>query len=428
MWAPGTTASEINSKIPNWKLNDSEVEDIIDRIWKAYYNAIAQLNDILQAIDDQQNVFQNNNYELIKGEALGLRAFLHLDLLRLFGPIPDGATNKPAIPYVDEMTKDPNRLVTMPYTTVIANIIRDLDAAEALLKEVDPLLTSDNHHLNNPSLNYADGWKAPSDLWQTSRQTRFNYYAVLGAKARYYHWIGDKTNAVLYAKKVIDSKKFRLAAAVDYGSAVDADYSKNLVMLSEHLFGVNNPSHQDIIQSYFKQSGASLSGNITNITTYVYEGNTTEMRNIPNRYWIARVHTTNSQSGTTATTNHFLKYGGNDEFPSINRIPVLRLCELYFILLEDAPLSESASYYSQYVDSRTLPIAYKDELTTDASIRTRLEKEYRKEFYGEGQIWYFYKQHKYTTIPRATASGSFAIPADYINFEIPKPKSQVVFE
>lgn len=36
-------------------------------------------------------------YEIMKGEALGLRAFLHFDLLRMFGPVfamePQGKAN-----------------------------------------------------------------------------------------------------------------------------------------------------------------------------------------------------------------------------------------------------------------------------------------------------------------------------------------------
>jgi hypothetical protein len=193
LWAPSSSNTSIDYKIPNWMFADKDVEPVIERIWTASDTAMVQLLDILGSLDDAQHVFSNHNYELIKGEALGLRAFLHLDLLRLFGPIPDnGATGKLAIPYAEEMTKDANLLLTLPYENVIAKIIRDLDAAEKLLEHVDPLITSDNYHLNNADRVWADDWTPPVDLWQTSRQVRFNYYAVLGAKARYYHWIGEK--------------------------------------------------------------------------------------------------------------------------------------------------------------------------------------------------------------------------------------------
>ncbi|MDR2130604.1 MAG: RagB/SusD family nutrient uptake outer membrane protein [Odoribacteraceae bacterium] len=420
LWEPATGTGIFN-RLPNWQFTDSNVEQMTERIWKAYYTAIVQLNDILENIDARKAIFKNNNYEIIKGEALGLRAFLHLDLLRLFGPIPgDDAIGKLAIPYAEEKTKNPNKLVTLSYKSVISKIIRDLDAAEKLLENVDPLITSTNHHLNNPTITYLDGWIPPLDLWQTSRQVRFNYYAVIGTKARYYHWIGDKENAVLCAKRVIESGKFRLTSGEDY-TTDNTDYGKNLVMLSEHLFGVHNPAHQGVVQPYFLINGAPLSGNIANITMYVYETNTSEIRNIPNRYWTTRAYTTGS-------FNHFLKYGGNDNFPDVNKIPVLRLCEMYFIVVEDAPLGEIATYYNEYVDARVLPIGYKNELTDETAVINRLAKEYRKEFFGEGQTFFFYKKHRYTSIPRATAPGSFAVPGDYQHYEIPRPKSQTVFD
>jgi hypothetical protein len=424
LWTPAasTATNRITDyKIPNWMLADKDVEPVIERIWKAYYTAIVQLNDILGSIDDARSVFMNHNYELIKGEALGLRAFLHLDLLRLFGPIPGGdAVGKLAIPYAEEKTRDPNRLVTLPYENVTAKIIRDLDAAEKLLENVDPLLESDNFHLNNADRVWADDWTPPVDLWQTSRQLRFNYYAVLGAKARYYHWIGEKADAVAYAKKVIESQKFRLVSGNDYISTT-ADYGKNLLMLSEHLFGVHNSDLQSVIQPYFKAQLARLTANINNITNYVYENNTSELRNTVGTYWVERAY-----EGTTM--NHFLKYGGNTSFSDINKVPVLRLCEMYFIVVEDSPQGEFSAYYDEYVDSRMLPPSYKSELISEDKVLERLAKEYRKEFYGEGQTFFFYKKHRYTAIPRATASGNFTIPADFQNFEIPRPKSQTVFD
>ena len=88
------------------------------------------------------------------------------------------------------MTKDPGKLRTITYKEVCEKIIRDLDAAEKLL-EKDPILVGSNTQLNQPAYD----WEGkPQDEWQFYRQVRFNYYAVKGAKARYYHWIGDKEN------------------------------------------------------------------------------------------------------------------------------------------------------------------------------------------------------------------------------------------
>ena len=56
----------------------------IDGIWSAAYNAIANVNNILKNLETSSCVTPPV-YARIKGECLGLRAFLHFDLLRLFG-------------------------------------------------------------------------------------------------------------------------------------------------------------------------------------------------------------------------------------------------------------------------------------------------------------------------------------------------------
>jgi hypothetical protein len=57
----------------------------IDAIWNGIYNSITNDNKLLEEIDGQRAVFTGDNYAIIKGEALALRAFLHFDLLRVFG-------------------------------------------------------------------------------------------------------------------------------------------------------------------------------------------------------------------------------------------------------------------------------------------------------------------------------------------------------
>ena len=46
-------------------------------------------------------------YEIMKGEALGLRAFLHFDLLRMFGPVFAMEPQGKAIPYRTVFSNEP---------------------------------------------------------------------------------------------------------------------------------------------------------------------------------------------------------------------------------------------------------------------------------------------------------------------------------
>ena len=65
-----------------------KTEEFTSVIWGKMYNIIADLNNLLYWVDKNKTVFTTPDYyEIIKGEALGLRAFLHFDLLRMYGPI-----------------------------------------------------------------------------------------------------------------------------------------------------------------------------------------------------------------------------------------------------------------------------------------------------------------------------------------------------
>ena len=64
---------------------NSNVESVISSIWSSTYNCIANLNLVIKNIDQADSTkFSDNTYYTYRGEAYGLRAFLHFDLMRLF--------------------------------------------------------------------------------------------------------------------------------------------------------------------------------------------------------------------------------------------------------------------------------------------------------------------------------------------------------
>lgn len=393
---PSSSRSLVDYYLGRWDYKQKDVESLIEKIWKGYYTCIAHLNEILKTVDKDQNLFQNGNYELIKGEALGLRGFLHLELLRMFGPIPgETAANQLAIPYVEELTKDPNKLLTLTYSEVITKIIKDLDEAEQYLKG-DPIMAEED----------------PTDEWQKNRGYRFNYYAVKAAKARYYRWIGNAPKAAQYAQEVIDSKKFALATENAYSS------SGGLVMLKEHLFGVHSQNHQSIIEPYFSGSDPLLTQS-TNYIQTAYENITGDIRNVTNRYWQSK----QSPDYWWITVNYFLKYMDGSDFESPNTIPVLRLAEMYLILTESASQDVAKPYFYQYLIARNVTLSWVDDVADSEKLKARLEKEYRKEFWGEGQMWFWYKRWNYE---KFTWPSSFTVPQD--GYLIPIPQSQTMFD
>lgn len=100
----------------------------IENFWNNIYAQIANINSLLETIDGNKGVFSDDNYNLIKGEALGLRAYLHFDLLRLFAEAYSTGKDKEAIPYVTKLTSSVTPLFTQE--DAITMILEDLKSQD----------------------------------------------------------------------------------------------------------------------------------------------------------------------------------------------------------------------------------------------------------------------------------------------------------
>ena len=111
----------------------------IREFWANSYSGIANVNNLLRHIDSHPGLFSTDNYGVIKGEALALRAFLHFDLLRCFGVSYAVNPDQPAIPYSTALSY--RVFPQLPVHEVAEKAISDLLAAEELLKTSDPIIT-----------------------------------------------------------------------------------------------------------------------------------------------------------------------------------------------------------------------------------------------------------------------------------------------
>ena len=75
------------SKVGNYDYTTDYAKAKFAAIWEKAYSLIANCNKLLEYAELNQDVLNGQNRELITGETYALRAFLHFDLLRLFGPI-----------------------------------------------------------------------------------------------------------------------------------------------------------------------------------------------------------------------------------------------------------------------------------------------------------------------------------------------------
>ena len=242
-----TNASETPGYISAYDYENSSVQSMIDQVYTDFYNTIVNINNLLDFVDN--GVLSEDMYNLIKGEALGLRAFCHLDLLRLYGPIPGKQTDKKILSYAGEVSRQ-----NMPVNTwaeYVAFLEQDLNEAEALLEKVEK--------------------KGIENDYFTYRQNRMNYWAVMAVKARFYLWIQNKEKAAEYAAKVIAGAgvQFKLSQPENFTN-------KDYIASSEHLFSIHVYNLEDITEAFFYRAGGVEQ--TKSLIAKLFEGDVTDIR------------------------------------------------------------------------------------------------------------------------------------------------------
>ena len=177
--------------LDSYKYGTDYWRDRMDQTWNKAYALILNCNKILENIDANQHLFTNGNYYVVKGEAMALRAMLHFDMLRLFGPVYSKDSDKSAIPYYTKQTNTPEPLLSAQ--DAASNVVADLEEARTLLAN-DPVKTEGT---------LMSGSISGTSNFMRYRALRLNYYAVEALLARAYMYMGDKANAFKYATDVI---------------------------------------------------------------------------------------------------------------------------------------------------------------------------------------------------------------------------------
>ncbi|MDR6784321.1 hypothetical protein ABIE26_002290 [Pedobacter africanus] len=392
-----TTASgHFLLEMTKYNYTNPAVKDSIKTIWSKMYTAIGGVNNILAHVDAAKPVFLGNHYNLVKGEALGLRAYMHFDLLRMFGPVPVNGQNVKAIPYTKAFGKQVTPLSTT--AQVITACLEDLDQAEELLSVYKDIV-------------YNSGTGV--DEFTSYTRNHFNYWAAKALKARIYLYKGDKVNAAKYAKEVIASGKFPFVSRSTFTLTTNQDRTFS----TEHIFALHIPLLRPQVDRRFR-----LDGNQNYQTTTLYlpqatmrtlfdvaSGGSTDYR------YLYLVNTTNNVSYTT-------KFWQQDNaiLQVSNQMPMIRLSEMYYIAAEaTSDLNEAAELINKIRVQRGL-----EAIVTPFNETTRMQeiaKEHNKEFYAEGQLFFYYKRLGTLPVPRSTVAMTeksyvFPLPDDEIEF------------
>jgi hypothetical protein len=405
------TANTTEQRIGLFNFTDAGVEDTFAAIFSQEYKIISSVNAILAQIETNKNVFTTPGmYETIKSEALAIRAYCHLDVLRLFGPIPTAPTTGNMLAYVTTLSKTPTTRIS--YAEYQAALLKDLAEAEALIKDLDPITKYTLAELRSPS---ATGAFNPSDTYLAYRYLKLNYYAIKGLQARAYLWFGDKQKAYENAKLVIDAKNVDGSPKFRFGTSADMTTNKDYVLSSEHLFGLYD------FDLYNKYTAAYTSGALkkgtaaTTINTSLYGNTGTDIREA--NLW--ELLTLANQAKVYVLKKYLPVEKPTSITTDFKQIPMLRLSEMYLIAAEAAPLAEAQNYWNTFKTARNITT------TTLPSDPTQLQfeivKEIRKEFYAEGQAFFAYKR-----INAPKANYLFAPTAATVNYLLPLPKVELV--
>ena len=349
---------------------NSEVKNTLANVWSDMYKTIGYINNVLKNLEGREDM---PLYDMYKGEMLGLRAFLHFDLLRLFASTD---MNSQGIPYVESYSYSVKPFLKVD--EVYAKIIKDLLTAEELLAEKENLAYPRSDYNNNSFLNF--------------RTTHFNLHAVRATLARVYWMKGDMANAGLYASKVIDSELFPLVDPTEVASYLAGKLSEK-----ETIFGVYSSSYIETAKNrLYTQTTGSTYNAYTNssgtdyLLTYdkIYQ---TDNDNTNTDFRISHF----SASRWTKLVDYYTL--ANQGVPSgwdnrTDGITLIHVSEMYLIAAE-AFLESNYNLAIKLFDLELASRGLKGFKSQDKILsKDNIFNEYRKEMFGEGQVWYNMKR------------------------------------
>ncbi len=353
--------------------SDAHVVATFSQTWKTAYNTLLNINSFITGVKHSTGVLTDETKRQYLGEAYGLRAYLHFDLLRLFGPVyresPDGIS----IPYHVVPSAQVQPLLSAK--EVGARVLADLDSAYGYL-----------------SVNSIASWETPGQL-----ADRFNYFAALATYARVCLYLGDKGGAAYFANRAIEESKGM------FNWATDGLFTTEVIL--------RIPVADLVMQydRYFRpaQSPSLLLAPSAAVLAETYGGNIQDLRYRMNWSYYPR---------DGLRVDAFVKYA-----PPASFVPLIRISELYFILAECADSDEQGMAYLQVVAGHR-----EEALAANTPVEEALPRVYRREFWGEGQLFYFYKRRFQRILPNGNDVNG-VVEMDAGDYQVPLPKEELIY-
>lgn len=376
------------------------------KIWSTAYRSILGVNNFCTRLEDPAfKVLEPTERDILLGEGYAIRAFLHFDQLRLFGPVyllkPDVA----AIPYVRKPNTEPQPMLSAK--KVVEQILLDLDAALILL-EKDPVRTKGANKITIPGI-------GESIDFLSNRHRRMNYFAVKTLQARVLLYAGKKTEALASAKSVILEQEAFFSWQTEQQMSIDP------LLTGESFFGIENKK----IYDYYRVLFSPLLKDEKIITTKparldeLYNPLSNDLRL---KYWF-KVGLEGDK-----TYKVFVKFNNVTISDQSIRYyqPLIRKSELYLIAAESEPELQQGYFYlnSLRVIRGLPPVDYQVGNTANDLI-TAIREEYQREFIGEGQTFFMFKRFNASSISNADGTGRKNM--DESMYVVPLPEDEVYY-
>ncbi len=384
----------VYTEFVSFAYTSDKAKAIISGLWSQAYNAIANCNNIIGSIEAEPDAkFLGGKLEkdLILGEALALRGFIHFVVLSYFAPAPCKESTENWIPYYEEFPS-----TGAPYLTIdetIERIVRDLKRGCALVEPFDTYVSEDgreNHTLwlTKTHRFYANTGlgSAATELFYAFRGYRMNILSIGALLARVYSYAGQTELAAAEARRVIDFKSTYSGAYDVFEFTSPGKVAGDYKMCDDLIFAL---SDINLIKNYelFTTGDGAVQFSMDYNYRYLFDSDSdyrkTTLLNISGYSYKPRRYTTPSAAGSSET---------------YDILPVIRLSELYYILAEDYAAQGDWANATAMLETvrkgrncgaNMLSGAIKNEST----FTTELLDEVRREYTEEGLTFFFYKKH-----------------------------------
>ena len=397
-------------ELQKYNYQEAVANGVVGDIWLKQYNIISEINRLLEALEKQSDIVNPILFDLIKGEALALRAFIHFDLLRLYGvgnlENRSEVLNQLTIPYVVAHSKNVTPQST--YKKVFELLHKDIENSLLLLKS-DPYYTET---ITRPDEyeKYIEQPFIKGNMYK-GRETKMNYGAVLAFQARVYMWEGNKVKALEAAEKSITAINYYIAndiivwASDSWSTGYSYSVYTDRVFFYEQLFCLDDQHLKSKISDFYLEK---LHGIFNHDFLAHTEPVAQELFDIETGEGLSDVRYLHQyrKEGTNYVTTKLSKFKESKFDYFYNVIPLLKISEPYLIAAEcyasneTMNLPKSIEYLNLLKEKRNIETIHNiPEGALQDVVEKAITKEYRKEFIQEGQLFYYYKRKGLTTFP-----------------------------